>query len=112
MLMHPSLDPEISLMTSKLSDEDQMYFLVRYDGLKKDYNTAFFLCLFLGGFGAHRFYLGEIPQGVFYAVFFWTFIPAIVALFELFSMRKRVKAVNLSKGEQVLQGMKARSGLQ
>lgn len=28
--------------------------------------TAFFLCLFLGLFGAHRFYVGKIGTGILY----------------------------------------------
>ena len=43
--------------------------------------TALF-AFFLGGFGAHKFYLGQIGLGVLYFVFFWTFIPAIVAFIE------------------------------
>ncbi len=41
------------------------------------------LALFFGGFGVHRFYLNRPGSGVLYAVFFWTFIPAIVALIEI-----------------------------
>ncbi|HFF4522772.1 TPA: TM2 domain-containing protein, partial [Acinetobacter baumannii] len=36
----------------------------------------------LGGFGAHKFYLGKVGQGILYLIFFWTFIPAIIAFFE------------------------------
>lgn len=32
----------------------------------KDKWVAFFLCLFLGGFGAHRFYVGKIGSGILY----------------------------------------------
>ena len=55
----------------------------------KDRVTAGVLALFLGGLGVHRFYLGQIGLGVIYLVFFWTFIPAIVALVDaiiLFTM--------------------------
>nr|WP_228128000.1 TM2 domain-containing protein [Acinetobacter soli] len=40
------------------------------------------LALFLGGFGVHKFYLGKVGQGILYLLFFWTFIPAIIAFFE------------------------------
>jgi TM2 domain-containing membrane protein YozV/thioredoxin-like negative regulator of GroEL len=43
---------------------------------------AAFLAFFLGGFGLHKFYLGQIGWGVLYLVFCWTFIPGIVAFFE------------------------------
>jgi TM2 domain-containing membrane protein YozV len=32
----------------------------------KKRTTAILLCLFLGGFGAHRFYLGETGKGILY----------------------------------------------
>jgi TM2 domain-containing membrane protein YozV len=44
--------------------------------------TAALLAFFLGGFGVHKFYLGRIVWGIVYLVFFWTFIPAIVAFIE------------------------------
>ncbi len=50
---------------------------------KKSKTTAILLALFLGGFGAHKFYLGKTGMGVLYLLFFWTFIPSIAALVEL-----------------------------
>ena len=43
--------------------------------------AAGLLALFVGGLGIHRFYLGQW-WGLFYLLFFWTFIPAIIAFFE------------------------------
>lgn len=40
--------------------------------------TAFFL----GGVGAHRFYVGNPLSGVVYLVFAWTFIPSLLGMFE------------------------------
>lgn len=37
---------------------------------------------FLGGVGVHKFYLGKIGQGVLYAVFAWSFIPALIGLID------------------------------
>src|SRR3989304_628314 len=48
----------------------------------KDKTTAAFLALFLGGIGVHKFYLGDNTKGVLYLVFFWTFIPVILALID------------------------------
>ncbi|MGB3207872.1 MAG: NINE protein [Crinalium sp.] len=45
--------------------------------------VAIVLCLFLGGIGAHKFYLGQTGAGIFYLLFCWTFIPGIIAFFEL-----------------------------
>jgi TM2 domain-containing membrane protein YozV len=55
----------------------------------KDKTTAALLALFLGGIGVHKFYLGRGGQGIFYLLFFWTFIPAVIAFIEaivLFTM--------------------------
>jgi TM2 domain-containing membrane protein YozV len=40
------------------------------------------LTFFGGGIGAHKFYLGKYWQGALYLIFFWTGIPALVALIE------------------------------
>lgn len=52
----------------------------------KSKSTAIILCFFLGGFGIHKFYLGENIAGVLYLVFFWTFIPALIAFVEFFML--------------------------
>jgi TM2 domain-containing membrane protein YozV len=57
----------------------------------KDKMTAGFLALFLGGVGAHRFYLGQTKLGVLYLVFCWTYIPSFVGFIEglLFFIRSK-----------------------
>lgn len=47
----------------------------------KGKTTAAVLAFFLGGFGIHRFYLGQW-WGLFYLLFFWTMIPGVVAFIE------------------------------
>jgi TM2 domain-containing membrane protein YozV len=44
--------------------------------------SAVLFAFFLGGFGAHKFYLGKPGMGVLYIVFCWTFIPLIIAFVE------------------------------
>jgi TM2 domain-containing membrane protein YozV/Tfp pilus assembly major pilin PilA len=39
------------------------------------------LAILLGGLGVHRFYLGQW-WGIFYLLFFWTWIPGFIALIE------------------------------
>lgn len=48
----------------------------------KSRTVAIVLAIFLGGLGAHKFYLGKPGLGILYLVFCWTFIPAVVALIE------------------------------
>lgn len=45
--------------------------------------TAGFLAFFLGGFGVHRFYLGQW-WGIFYLIFWGSLIPSIISLIEAF----------------------------
>jgi len=42
--------------------------------------TAAVLAFLLGGIGIHKFYLGEVGKGFLYLIFFWTFIPSLLAL--------------------------------
>lgn len=44
--------------------------------------TAAVLSFFLGGFGVHRFYLGQIGKGILYLLFCWTPIPWIIAFID------------------------------
>ena len=49
----------------------------------KNKGVAILLCLFLGGVGAHKFYLGKSGAGIMYLLFCWTFIPAILSFIDL-----------------------------
>ncbi len=44
--------------------------------------TSGLLALFLGGFGIHRFYLGQTLFGVLYLIFFWTLIPFFIGFID------------------------------
>lgn len=48
----------------------------------KDRTSAALLALFVGGIGAHHFYLGNTGRGILYLVFVWTLIPVLVAFVE------------------------------
>ncbi|WP_313992564.1 TM2 domain-containing protein [uncultured Selenomonas sp.] len=52
-------------------------------GKHKVNKLAYVLCaLLFGGLGVHKFYAGRIVMGIVYLLFFWTVIPAIIALIE------------------------------
>jgi len=44
--------------------------------------TAGLLALFLGGFGVHKFYLGNSKSGIWYLLFCWTGVPEIIGFIE------------------------------
>jgi TM2 domain-containing membrane protein YozV len=44
--------------------------------------TAALFAFFLGGIGAHRFYLGQAGLGILYLLFCWTLVPAFIGLIE------------------------------
>lgn len=52
----------------------------------KDKTTAALFALFLGAFGAHKFYLGEAGKGVIFLLFCWTFIPMICGFIDFISL--------------------------
>jgi TM2 domain-containing membrane protein YozV len=43
-------------------------------------------CIFLGGFGAHKFYVGSWGWGIVYFLFFWTYIPFLISFVEWIRM--------------------------
>ncbi|MDT8206747.1 TM2 domain-containing protein [Serratia nevei] len=49
---------------------------------RKDKLAGALLAIFLGGLGIHKFYLGMKWWGLFYLLFCWTGIPAIVGFIE------------------------------
>lgn len=82
------------LMAQGMTDAQRMMFLSEFNSRRKNRTTALLLTLFLGGFGAHRFYLGQVWLGVLYVVFSLTFIPLVVSFIELFLIGGRVDRHN------------------
>ena len=60
------------------------------------------LAFFLGGLGAHKFYLGKYGQGIFYILFCWTGIPGLIAFVEfiiyLCTPREKIAQKYTTKG--------------
>lgn len=44
--------------------------------------VAAILALLLGGLGVHKFYMGDTGAGIWYLLFCWTGIPAIIGIVE------------------------------
>ena len=51
--------------------------------MQKSKVAAILLCLFLGGLGIHRFYVGKIGTGVLQLLLCWTGISSLWALSDL-----------------------------
>lgn len=75
----------------------QVIFQQQYEAVRKDELIAVLLALFLGGFGAHHFYMGRVGLGVLYLVFSLTGIPWIVGWVECFFMPARVRLYNAAQ---------------
>ena len=50
--------------------------------LLKSRSLAVFLALFLGGIGAHKFYVDKPGVGLLYLLFCWTFLPVLFGFIE------------------------------
>lgn len=98
---------ETTHLLRDLSDQERLMFQNEFNTRRKEVSTAVLLTVFLGGFGAHRFYLGNTGLGVLYIAFCWTFIPVGVALVELFLMPKRVRRHNSEVATEVVSQIKA-----
>ena len=85
--------PEFMQMQG-MNEQQQMMFMAQYSMVRKDETVAILLAYFLGSFGAHRFYLGEIGMGILYLVFCWTLIPHLIAFVECFFLPERVRQYN------------------
>lgn len=77
--------------------EQRMIFMSQYNAVRKSNTTGVLLAVFLGGIGAHHFYLGRVGLGIVYVLLVWTFLPAIAALIEAFAMPNRVDRYNESQ---------------
>ena len=84
---------ELALMQG-MNDNERFLFMSEMNFARKNRTTGLVLTLFLGGIGAHRFYLNQPLAGVLYVLFWWTFVPVIVACVELFLIMSRVDRYN------------------
>lgn len=94
------------LLMKDMTDSQRMIFQAEMTNLRKDRNVALLLNFFFGGLGAHHFYLNKTGIGLFYLLFCWTLIPAIVAFFELFFIMKRTDEYNQQKTREIAEKIK------
>jgi hypothetical protein len=72
----------------------QAIFYQQYNAARRDEVVGILLALFLGGFGAHHFYLRRTGLGILYLCFCWTAIPSLLGFVECFFMPGRVREFN------------------
>ncbi|MBF7682187.1 TM2 domain-containing protein [Acinetobacter sp. B5B] len=60
---------------------NEKIFVYQKFGHKNRFIAAL-LAFFLGGFGVHKFYLGQTGWGIVYLIFCWTFIPYLISFIE------------------------------
>lgn len=94
----PYAFPELALAQG-MDDRQRAWFFDGFSRTRKDATTGVLLAILLGGFGAHRFYLGEIGWGVVYLLFGWTGIPVLAGFVEAFFMPDRVRLYNLVQAQ-------------
>jgi len=88
-------------IAQQLPDDKQALFMMQYNGVKKNPTTAVLFAVLLGGVGAHKFYMGRAGLGILYILFSWTWIPAIIGLFEAFTISRKVHNYNNQKAYEI-----------
>ena len=89
------------ILQKDMTDSQRMMFQSETMKVRKNRTTALLLTLFLGGIGAHHYYMGKVGLGILYTCFFWTLVPGIVAFVELFLIMKRVDRYNEGMSQEV-----------
>lgn len=95
------------ILLKDLTDHERLMFQNEYLAMRKSETTGLLLAFFLGGVGAHHFYLGRVGPGALYLLFCWTFIPSLVALGECLLMSGRVRRYNRQTAERIVAKIKA-----
>lgn len=95
-------EANLNNIMKQIPDDKQILFMMQYNNTKKNPTTAVLLALFLGGVGAHKFYMGDIGMGILYLLFSWTYIPAIIGLIEAFTISSTAAKYNERKAESIL----------
>ena len=86
-------------MVNGLSEEQLRAFAATYRGQRKNPTTVLLLALFLGGLGAHYFYLGKTGLGVLYLLTLG--ILWIGAIIDCFRHKSLANQVNLATATMI-----------
>lgn len=86
----------LAVLTARFDCSQQKFFQAEYGRRRRSPAVALALCLTLGAFGAHEFYLGRLTSAVLRLLFCWTLIPALLALVDSLYLTRRVHRYNTS----------------
>jgi hypothetical protein len=100
---------EAGILTEGMTPEQKMRFHREMTEAWRDPKKAARLKTWLGGIGAHHFYLGDIERGRKARLFFWTSIPAFMAMFEG-DIKKRTEKVNSEIAARIAMRIKGEGG--
>ena len=100
------MDLRIIELQKQLNENERNTFNYKFSRLNKSVGIYAVLAFFLGSFGAHKFYFSQIGLGVLYALFFWTFIPGIIALFETIFSSRIVQSKNYDIAVEIYEEIK------
>ncbi|HET9110026.1 MAG TPA: TM2 domain-containing protein [Ktedonobacterales bacterium] len=84
----------LAVLTVRFDCAQQKFFQAEYGRHRRSPAVALALCLTLGAFGAHEFYLGHTTRGALRMLFCWTLVPLLLALVEAPRITRRVHADN------------------
>lgn len=84
----------LALLTAHFDCAQQKFFQGEYGRRRRSPAAALALCLTLGAFGAHEFYMGRLISATLRLLFCWTLIPLLLALIEASFLTQRVYAYN------------------
>ncbi len=79
-----------ALNSQRTIEQEVVYRQLRDKG-HKSIVIAMLLALFLGGFGAHKFYLGKNISGILYLLFCWTLVPVVFSVIDLFFIPSQIR---------------------
>ena len=65
---HVRIQPVITEAKMSVGEDVADYVVPEVPAETKEWQTTFLLCLFLGGLGVHRYYVGKIGTGILYTL--------------------------------------------
>lgn len=98
-----SVDQIVVQLTAHMPDEQKLMFITRFAKERRNPNVAMLLCLFLGGIGAHHYYMGRMGKGIVSSLFAWTLVPLILSLFTCSKIRMNVQRHNIARAIELAQ---------